>query len=157
MRLIPDQHILLQNYHSLTKNLNCCWNPIILVWGPGYSNSFGLWFGHLSVVMEVGRQQEFKLLFRAFSRAFLPFFKILSKFVYFCPNFQIFCPFLPFFLKIACMPVLSRIGPVIIVLLFVTWQKIGSMRFGISIRQALSAGHRLENFLWGCLKQIWKL
>ena len=45
----------------------------------------------------------------------LPFFKIFSYFVGFCPNFQIFCPFLLFFLlcfwKIAHMPLLSRIGP----------------------------------------------
>ena len=41
----------------------------------------------------------------------LPFFKIFSNFVHFCPNFQIFCPFLPFFSKIASMPLLSRIIP----------------------------------------------
>ena len=29
----------------------------------------------------------------------LPFFKIFSNFVHFCPNFQIFCPFLALFLK----------------------------------------------------------
>ena len=38
----------------------------------------------------------------------LPLFKIFSNFVNFCPNFQIFCPFL---WKIACMPLLSRIDP----------------------------------------------
>ena len=27
----------------------------------------------------------------------LPFFKVFSNFVHFCPNYQIFCPFLPFF------------------------------------------------------------
>ena len=43
----------------------------------------------------------------------LPLFKILSKyFVHFCPNFHIFCPFLPFFWKIALMPFFSKIGPV---------------------------------------------
>ena len=44
----------------------------------------------------------------------LPFFKLLSNFVHFCPNFQIFCPFhsfLPFFWKITLMSLLSRIGP----------------------------------------------
>ena len=44
----------------------------------------------------------------------LPFFKIFSNFVHFCTKFQIFCPFcsfLPFYWKIACMPLLSRIGP----------------------------------------------
>ena len=48
----------------------------------------------------------------------LPFFKTFLNFVYFCLNFQIFCPiltffypFLSFFWKIACMPLLSRIGP----------------------------------------------
>ena len=49
------------------------------------------------------------------------FFKIFSNFTHFCPNFQIFCPPLliltclchccPFFWKIACMPLLSKIGP----------------------------------------------
>ena len=50
----------------------------------------------------------------------LPFFKIFSNFAHFCPNFQIFCPFLTFFCpflsffwKLACMPLLSRKGPVI--------------------------------------------
>ena len=51
----------------------------------------------------------------------LTFFKIFSNFTHFCPNFQIFCPPLliltclchccPFFWKIACMPLLSKIGP----------------------------------------------
>ena len=27
----------------------------------------------------------------------LPFFKVFSNFVHFCPKFQIFCPFFPFF------------------------------------------------------------
>ena len=43
----------------------------------------------------------------------LPFSKILSNFVHFCPDFQIFCPFLPFLWKIACMPLLYRVAPVI--------------------------------------------
>ena len=41
----------------------------------------------------------------------LPFSKIFSNFVHFCQNFQIFCPFLSFFWKIACMPLLSRTSP----------------------------------------------
>ena len=45
----------------------------------------------------------------------LPFFKIYSNFVYFCPNVQIICPFfnIPsgFFWKIALTPLLSRKGP----------------------------------------------
>ena len=48
----------------------------------------------------------------------LPFFKTSSNFEHFCPNFQIFFPFLPFFqhffalfLKIIRMLVLPRIGP----------------------------------------------
>ena len=51
----------------------------------------------------------------------MPFFKLFSNFVHFCPNFQIFClfllffnifhPFLVLFLKIAGVPLLSRIGP----------------------------------------------
>ena len=45
------------------------------------------------------------------ARMRLPFFKIYLNFVHFCPNFRIFCPFPPFFWKIACMPLLSRIGP----------------------------------------------
>ena len=45
----------------------------------------------------------------------LPFFKIFSDFVDFCPNFQIFFPFLtflcPFAEKSQPMPLLFRIGP----------------------------------------------
>ena len=44
----------------------------------------------------------------------LLFPKIFSNFVYFCPHFQIFCPFehsLIFFSKIAHMLLLSTIGP----------------------------------------------
>ena len=41
----------------------------------------------------------------------VPFFKIFSNFVHFCPNFPIFCPFLHFFWKISRMPLLSRIDP----------------------------------------------
>ena len=40
----------------------------------------------------------------------LPLFKMLSNFVHFCSNFQIFCPFLPLFWKIPCLPLLSRIS-----------------------------------------------
>ena len=43
----------------------------------------------------------------------LPFFKIFSNFVYFCSNFQIFCPFSMFFalfLKSCIMSFCSRIG-----------------------------------------------
>ena len=44
----------------------------------------------------------------------LPFFKIFSNIVHFCPNFQIFFLFLtfflPFFWKITCMLLISRIG-----------------------------------------------
>ena len=52
----------------------------------------------------------------------LPVFKIFSNFEHFFPNFQMFCTFLlfftfflllflPFFGKIPCIPLLSRIGP----------------------------------------------
>lgn len=45
----------------------------------------------------------------------LPFFKIYSNFVYFCPNVQIICPFFNIpsglFWKIALTPLLSRKGP----------------------------------------------
>ena len=58
------------------------------------------------------------LLRAIIARSHLLFFKIFSNFVYFWPNFHIFCPFLPFFnifllffWKIARMPLLSRIGP----------------------------------------------
>ena len=51
------------------------------------------------------------LLHAIIAHKHLPFFKIFSNFVHFCPNFQIFCPFLPFFWKILRMPLLSRIGP----------------------------------------------
>ena len=42
----------------------------------------------------------------------LPFFKLFSNVVHFCPNLQIFYPFLSFSWKIARMTLLSRIGPV---------------------------------------------
>ena len=57
---------------------------------------------------------------RAYSRSLLhaiiacyhlPVLKIFSNFGHFWPIFQIFCPFLHIFWKIACMPLLSRIGP----------------------------------------------
>ena len=44
------------------------------------------------------------------ARMRLPFLKIFSNFLHFCPHFQIFCPFLPFFLKIALMPFHSGTG-----------------------------------------------
>ena len=50
-----------------------------------------------------------RLLRTIIARNGLPFLKIFSNFVHFCPNFQIFCPFLPFFWKIARIPILSRI------------------------------------------------
>ena len=72
----------------------------------------------------------FVMIFRAFSSSLfcaiiahnqLPFLKIVSNFIKFGQNFQIFWPlllifniFLSFFWpfrKIACMPLLSRIGP----------------------------------------------
>ena len=37
-------------------------------------------------------------------RNHLPFFNIFSNFVHFCPNFQIFCAFLPFFEKSHACP-----------------------------------------------------
>ena len=66
------------------------------------------------------RAYSSSLLRAIIARSHLPFFKILSNFVHFCPNFQIFCRFLPFyyyfyiflhFWKIARMPLLSRIDP----------------------------------------------
>ena len=51
------------------------------------------------------------------ARMGLPFFKVFSNFVHFCPKFQIFCPFFPFFTlffwKISRIPLLSRTGLVI--------------------------------------------
>ena len=63
-----------------------------------------------------GRVFPSNLLCAIMARNHLPFFKLFSSFVHFCPNFQIFCSFLPFFFlsffwKIACIPLLSRIGP----------------------------------------------
>ena len=57
------------------------------------------------------RAYSSSLLHAMIARSHLAFFKIFSGFVHFCPNFQIFSPFLPFFGKIARMPLLSRIGP----------------------------------------------
>ena len=52
-----------------------------------------------------------RLMHAIVARIKLPFFKIFSNFVHFCPNFQISCLFLPFFWKLACMPFLPKIGP----------------------------------------------
>ena len=57
-------------------------------------------------LFQVGRMSKFldsvraycsSLLCAIIARIHLPFFKIFSNFVRFCPNFQICCPFLPFF------------------------------------------------------------
>ena len=68
----------------------------------------------------------------------LPFFKISSA-VYFCPNFQIFCLFcplfLPFFWKIAPMPLISRIGSKI-------WLQVLHLFYRVVIR---SDGEKLRN------------
>ena len=58
----------------------------------------------------LGRAFSSCLLRAIIARNHLPFFKILSNFVHFCLNVQIFCPFLPFFVKNR-KPLLSRIGP----------------------------------------------
>ena len=57
------------------------------------------------------RSYSRSLTWAIIARNHLPFFKMFSNFVHFCPNFQIFCLFLPFFWKIARMPLLSRISP----------------------------------------------
>ena len=52
-----------------------------------------------------GRAFSSSLLRAIIAHNHLLFFKIFSNFVYFCPNFQIFCPFLPFleiFLLLFC-------------------------------------------------------
>ena len=60
--------------------------------------------------------------------------------VYICPSFQMFCQFLPFFLlffrNIACMPLLSRIGPASLVQWSLKWR----CRF-IKIILTKDAGH----------------
>ena len=68
-----------------------------------------------SLLVMLGRAYSSSLLraMRAIiARNHLLIFKLFSNFVHFCPNFQIFCPFLPFFGIITRMPLLSRIGPV---------------------------------------------
>ena len=47
----------------------------------------------------------------------LPFFKIFSNFIHFCPNFQIFSPFFPFFWTLAWLENSSAEG-------FVSWNLI---------------------------------
>ena len=79
----------------------------------------------------------------------LPFFKIFSNFVHFCRNFQIFCPFLPFFWQIARMPLLSRISPVYIDItlerkLIENSENIG---WNISTKTNLKFQHSLSKFL----------
>ena len=72
----------------------------------------------LKIVWAIGAYSR-SLLRAIIARNHLLSFKIFSNFVHFCPNFQIFCLFFalfcsffcPFFEKIACMPLLSRIGP----------------------------------------------
>ena len=57
------------------------------------------------------RTYSISLLCAIIARNHMPFFKIFSDFIHFCPNFQIFCLCLLFFWKIARMHLLSRIGP----------------------------------------------
>ena len=58
------------------------------------------------LVLQHYRAFSSSLLRAIIARNHLLFFKIFSNFVHFCPNFQIFCPFLTFFLS---WP--SRISP----------------------------------------------
>ena len=54
-----------------------------------------------------------RLLYEIVARNHVPFFKISSNFVHFCPNFQFFAHFkhfFAFFWKITCMSLLSRIN-----------------------------------------------
>ena len=81
-----------------------------------FSATFCAWFFNKNV-------SHVRAYFSSFLRAtiahnHLPFLKIFSNFAHFCPNFQIFCPFLTFFFcpfsgifwKIARVPLLSRMG-----------------------------------------------
>ena len=65
----------------------------------------------ICIMFEVSRANSSCFMRAIVALMRLPFFKIFWSFVHFCQNFQIFCPFLPFFWKIAPMPLLSRIGP----------------------------------------------
>ena len=65
----------------------------------------------ICIMFEVGRANSSCFMCAIVACMRLPFFKIFWSFVHFCQYFQIFCPFLPFFWKIAPMPLLSRIGP----------------------------------------------
>ena len=51
----------------------------------------------MKILRCVDRAHYGNLLRVIIARSHLPFFKIFSNFVHFCPNFQIFCPFLTFF------------------------------------------------------------
>ena len=68
-------------------------------------------FNHLFIYPIQGYSSS--LVRAIIARNHLPSLKIFSNFEHFCPNFQIFCPFLPFFWKKACILLLSRIGPAI--------------------------------------------
>ena len=63
----------------------------------------------------ITRVYSSSLLCSIVGRNRLPFFKIYSNFVHFCPNSQMFCPFFNisvlFFWKITPTPLLFRMGP----------------------------------------------
>ena len=59
--------------------------------------SRSLWAQLLKQMICSDRAFSSSLLRAIIVRNHLPFFKVFSNFVHFCPTFQIFCPFLTFF------------------------------------------------------------
>ena len=114
---------------SIDKTISFCWISKFLeannCLGVGISSEKGVsklaWAVNL---FKVPTTFSSSLLSAIISHNHLPFFKICSNFVHFCPNFHIFFPFLlffniffffalfcPFFWKISCVSLLSRISP----------------------------------------------
>ena len=110
------------SYQNNSKSLNWKreWRSIgylkwtcTLFWTPSCG-----WKGPMNKGLSILRAFSNSLFRAIITHNHMPFFKIFYNFVHFCPNFQIFCPFWPFlnifllfFCKIACAPLLCRIGP----------------------------------------------
>ena len=95
-----------ETYKLLIRKTEYCWT------NQTYFNGLFLylWKKKVWVKWTVNKQyakiQKYRYKNRAFFSSLLhviiacshlPFFKIFSNFVRYCPNFQMFCPFLPFF------------------------------------------------------------
>ena len=87
---LVQQKIKFPSPHSFTYNQsNIYFLRLIIFFLP-----FKIWPTNLTYYFSVSRACSISLLRAIITRNHLPFFKIFSNFVHFCPNLQTFCPFL---------------------------------------------------------------